>query len=31
MAEYEDENKDEFEQWYEDGVEKLGLDPHSEK
>jgi hypothetical protein len=27
MAEYEDENKDEFEQWYEDGVKKLGLDP----
>jgi hypothetical protein len=28
MWEYEEENKDELEVWYEDGVEKLGLDPH---
>lgn len=28
MREYEDENKDELELWYEDGVEKTGLEPH---
>jgi hypothetical protein len=28
MAEYEDENKDELELWYEEGVEKKGLEPH---
>jgi hypothetical protein len=31
MAEYEDEDKDELTLWYEEGVEKLGLTPHSEK
>ena len=35
MAEYEDENRDEFQEWYEDGVEKLknreeSLPPHSD-
>ena len=29
MAEYEAENKDELEEWYEEGVEKTGLEPHS--
>jgi len=28
MAEYEAENVDEFQTWYEDGVEKHGLEPH---
>jgi hypothetical protein len=28
MAEYEDMNKDEVTEWYEDGVEKQGLEPH---
>jgi hypothetical protein len=28
MAEYEAENTDEVTEWYEDGVEKLGLEPH---
>jgi hypothetical protein len=28
MAEYEAENKDELEVWYEEGVEKQGLEPH---
>jgi hypothetical protein len=28
MREYEEENKDEVQVWYEDGVEKLGLEPH---
>jgi hypothetical protein len=28
MAEYEEENKDELEVWYEEGVEKQGLEPH---
>ena len=28
MAEYEEENKDELEVWYEEGVEKKGLEPH---
>ncbi len=28
MAEYEDMDKDELELWYEDGVEKTGLEPH---
>jgi len=29
MAEWEDENpEDELTEWYEEGVEKLGLDPH---
>ncbi len=28
MAEYEDENKDEVTQWYEEGVESKGLEPH---
>lgn len=31
MAEYEDENKDEVQEWYEDGVEKKGLEPHDTK
>jgi hypothetical protein len=29
MADWEDENRDELEEWYEDGVEKTGLEPHS--
>jgi hypothetical protein len=29
MAEYEEENMDEVQEWYEDGVEKKGLEPHS--
>jgi hypothetical protein len=29
MAEYEAENKDELEEWYEEGVEKTGLESHS--
>lgn len=29
IREYEDENKDELEIWYEEGVEKKGLEPHS--
>jgi hypothetical protein len=29
MAEYEAEEKDELEVWYEDGVEKKGLEPHN--
>jgi hypothetical protein len=28
MREYEEENMDELEVWYEDGVEKKGLEPH---
>lgn len=28
MREWEEENKDELEVWYEDGVEKKGLEPH---
>ena len=28
MAQFEEENKDELEVWYEDGVEKQGLEPH---
>lgn len=28
MREYEDENKDEVTQWYEEGVESKGLEPH---
>ena len=28
MREYEEENKDELEVWYEEGVEKQGLEPH---
>jgi hypothetical protein len=28
MAEYEEEEKDEVQVWYEDGVEKKGLEPH---
>lgn len=28
IANYEEENKDELEVWYEDGVEKKGLEPH---
>jgi hypothetical protein len=28
MAEFEEENMDELEVWYEDGVEKKGLEPH---
>ena len=28
MAEYEAEEMDEVQEWYEDGVEKLGLEPH---
>lgn len=28
MAEYEEAEKDELEEWYEDGVEKAGLTPH---
>jgi hypothetical protein len=29
MAEWEEENMDEVQEWYEDGVEKKGLEPHS--
>jgi hypothetical protein len=29
MADWEEENRDELEEWYEDGVEKTGLEPHS--
>ena len=28
MAEYEEEEKDDVQVWYEDGVEKQGLEPH---
>lgn len=28
MAEYEDMERDDVQEWYEDGVEKLGLEPH---
>ncbi len=28
MREYEDENRDEVTEWYEDGVESKGLEPH---
>jgi len=28
MAEYEAMERDELEEWYEDGVEKTGLAPH---
>lgn len=28
MAEYEEEEKDDVQVWYEDGVEKKGLEPH---
>lgn len=28
IANYEEENKDELEQWYEEGVESKGLEPH---
>jgi hypothetical protein len=28
MAEYEEEQEDELQEWYEDGVEKKGLEPH---
>jgi hypothetical protein len=28
MREYEDENRDELTEWYEDGVEAKGLEPH---
>lgn len=28
MAEYEDEQRDEVTEWYEEGVEKKGLEPH---
>jgi hypothetical protein len=28
IAEYEAEEEDEVQEWYEDGVEKLGLEPH---
>jgi hypothetical protein len=31
MAEYEDEQMDEVQEWYEDGVEKKGLVPHDTK
>lgn len=30
MAEYEEQEKDEVQSWYEDGVEKKGLEPHGE-
>lgn len=30
MAEWEDEEKDEVQEWYEEGVEKRGLTPHNE-
>lgn len=30
MAEYEDEDKDDVQEWYEDGIEKKGLQPHGE-
>lgn len=29
IEEWEEENKDEVQEWYEDGVEKRGLDPHT--
>ena len=29
MADWEEENMDEVQEWYEDGVEKKGLEPHS--
>jgi hypothetical protein len=29
MADWEEENRDELEEWYEEGVEKTGLEPHS--
>ena len=29
MADYEAENADEVQEWYEDGVNKLGLEPHN--
>lgn len=29
MAEYEEQDKDEVQVWYEDGVEKRGLEPHN--
>jgi hypothetical protein len=29
MAEWEAENADEVQEWYEDGVNKLGLEPHN--
>jgi len=29
MADYEEEEKDEVQTWYEEGVEKLGLEPHA--
>jgi hypothetical protein len=28
MAEYEEEQEDELQEWYEEGVEKKGLEPH---
>jgi len=31
MAQYEEENMDEVQEWYEDGVEKKGLVPHDTK
>lgn len=31
MAEYEAEEMDEVQEWYEDGVEKRGLEPHETK
>lgn len=31
IAEYEEEEKDEVQVWYEDGVEKKGLEPHDTK
>jgi hypothetical protein len=31
MAEYEEENMDEVQEWYEEGVEKKGLVPHDPK
>ena len=30
MAEYEEDEKDEVQVWYEDGVEKQGLVPHKD-
>ena len=31
MAEYEEQEKDEVQQWYEGGVESKGLEPHENK
>ena len=31
IANYEEEEKDEVQEWYEDGVEKKGLEPHDTK